>query len=196
MPLYRGFKTYASAVAMEFRQELNLAVLDPFDPLVAAQFLGIEVITFSDLRGECDPRAISRLRSRSTVSAFTFFVGNARIIVHNDRHSPARARSDLSHELSHALLRHPPHIALDERGCRLVHRDYEDEAAWLSSILLLPDAAAIAMVRSQMDHTDAAARYGVSMRMLQFRLNMSGAYRRVQPAPRAAYRTRRTISNR
>ena len=110
----------------------------------------------------------------------TIFNGSHRLIVHNDFHSQGRQASNICHELSHGLLLHPPTPIFDERGCRYWSKDIEDEANWLASTLLVPDAAAISVVRRGISIEDAAALYGVSKQMMNFRINVSGARKRVR----------------
>jgi Zn-dependent peptidase ImmA (M78 family) len=113
-------------------------------------------------------------------SAVTVFERNRRRIVHNDGHNPARQNSNLAHELAHGLLLHPPTPALDDKGCRQWNQDIEDEASWLGGILLVTEAAAIAVAKGQWTREEAMERFGVSRQMLQFRLNATGAIKRVQ----------------
>ncbi|WP_347710814.1 ImmA/IrrE family metallo-endopeptidase [Geotalea sp. SG265] len=113
-------------------------------------------------------------------SAVTVFHGSARVIVHNNAHAKVRQTSDVAHELSHALLHHPPMPAFDHRGCRDWDDELEDEAKWLAGTLLIPEEAALQILRRGMSIEDAAGRYNVSQKMVQYRLNVTGAYSRVQ----------------
>ena len=112
------------------------------------------------------------------------FRGSHRLIVNNDGHSPARQASNLAHELAHALLMHQPSPALDERGCRAVDDEIEEEANWLGGVLLVPAPAALRIVRQGLSEQHAAGLYGVSADMLRWRLNMTGARRRGRRASR------------
>jgi Zn-dependent peptidase ImmA (M78 family) len=102
------------------------------------------------------------------------------MIVYNDAHSRGRQASDITHELAHALLQHPPAPALDHRGCRHWDPELEEEADWLAGVLLITEDAALAIVRNGLSLEEAAAKYGVSTQMVQFRVNMTGARRRVR----------------
>ena len=114
-------------------------------------------------------------RSPQAFSAVTVPCGNRKIVLHNDSHSLARQRSNITHEFSHILLGHPLTLPLDEHGCRRIDRDIEDEANWLAGVLLIPDAAAIRILRLGWPQDRACNFYGVSAQMLTFRINMSGA---------------------
>ncbi len=102
-----------------------------------------------------------------------------RKIVHNDSHSPARQGSNLSHELSHALLHHCPTPALDDSGHRLWNQTVEDEASWLGGALLISEEAALHIVRNGWFLVQAARYYQVSEEMMRFRLNVTGAQKRI-----------------
>jgi len=117
--------------------------------------------------------------NRSEFSAVTVFRGIERTILHNDSHSLGRQASNLAHELSHALLLHPSTPPIDSRGCRDWDPVLEEEAEWLAGSLLISDEAALHIVRTEMSLDEAQAHYGVSKKMLQFRLNVTGARVRV-----------------
>jgi hypothetical protein len=46
-------------------------------------------------------------------------------------------------------------------------------------VLLITEEAAITVARRNIPATAAASRYGVSEKMMRYRLNMTGAYKRV-----------------
>ena len=58
----------------------------------------------------------------------------------------------------------------------------EEEAAWLSGCLLLPRSLLLAEVRRGSDARDIANKYGVSERMAQYRLDVTGVVRQNQAA--------------
>lgn len=176
----RGFKTEANEVAREVRAELRLRTEDPLDPWKLAAHLEIPIIGLSEYRVEL-PECVRQFSSKDqgAFSAVTVFRGPARMIVHNDYHFLGRQASNLAHELSHALLLHPPTPALDHRGCRNWDDEVEDEADWLAGALLVSEEAALAVVRRKLSVEAAAALYGVSPKMMQFRINVTGARVRI-----------------
>ena len=177
----RGFKSEARTIANSVRREIGLTSTAPLDVWKLAEWLDVPVLPLSSFQGEarCAVRYFSTV-DRSAFSAVTVFNGSRRLIVHNDYHSMARQASDVCHELSHGLLMHAATPILDERGCRYWKREIEDEANWLSGMLLVPDEAALAVVRRCLDIDVAAANYGVSKQMMNFRINVSGARKRVR----------------
>ena len=176
-----GFKTEANDIAREIRQELGLRTADPLDPWRLADHLAIPVVRLRSLYPDA-PGAVEMFTKvdLDSFSAVTVFDGTARIIVHNDAHSRGRQASDIAHELAHALLFHPPSPALDHRGCRNWDKELEDEATWLAGALLISEEAALMIARSGMSLEDAATKYGVTTYMVRFRLNVTGARKRVR----------------
>ena len=185
MGLRRGFKTEANAIAVEVRAELGLGAIDALDPWRLAEHLEIPVVTLSSLEQET-PAAVAHLRrvEPEVFSAVTVFCGTKRAIVHNDHHSRGRQASNVAHELAHGLLHHPASPARDDRGCRYWNQDIEDEASWLAGALLIPEDAALWIVRGSMSTQDAAAHFGVTTRMVTYRVNVTGARKRVERARR------------
>lgn len=181
--LRRGFKTEANDIARQIRQEQGLVLADPLDPWRLAEHLEIPVVPLTDFRRDV-PAVVSHFTkvNRGEFSGVTVFRGPSRLIVFNDSHSDGRQASDLAHELAHALLQHPPGPALDGTGCRDWDQELEEEANWLAGALLVSDEAAIAVARSGMSTENAARKYGVSPKMMRFRLNVSGAQTRVKRA--------------
>jgi Zn-dependent peptidase ImmA (M78 family) len=178
----RGFKTEANAIADETRRELGLGALDPLDPLVLADHLSVPVLALSELAADA-PEVLHLLNVEpSAFSATTVFDGTRRMIVHNDGHALVRRNSNITHEIAHALLFHEPKPALDHRGCRYWDQGAEDEANWLAGVLLVSADAALAVARGWRSEQEAMDHFGVSEKMLQWRLNASGARVRVQRA--------------
>ena len=179
MPLRRGFKSEANEIARITRAELGVGPANPIDPWQLADYLNVPVEPMSNLRDVAGP-AVSYFSGvdSSSFSAVTVFSGSYRMIVHNDSHFPGRQKSNITHELSHALLLHPPAPAIDDKGCRIWNRDVEDEAEWLSGTLLVPEKAALRVVRWGLTIKEAAKIYGVTNKLMTFRINLTGARKR------------------
>ena len=178
--LRRGFKTEAEALAKEIRAELGLAKLDRLDPHQLARHLEIPVVGLSDLPEDLPGAQYFLSVEREAFSAVTVFRRRRRVIVHNDSHSPARQNSNLTHELSHGLLLHDPAPALDSlTGCRNWNDTNEAEANWLGGVLLVTNDMALAVARGRLTRKQARERFGVSEDMLRWRLDMTGANKRV-----------------
>lgn len=180
MALKRGFKTEAHKIAREIREELKLAPTAPLNPWELAEYLSIPVLTLSEMK-KIAPRPVHYFSAVNTseFSAMTIFEGAKRIIVHNDAHTKGRQSNDVSHEISHGLLLHPPQPALDAHGCRNWNNDMEDEAEWLSGALLISEEAALNIAKRNMSIKDAADLYNASEKMVRWRLSITAAHKRV-----------------
>ena len=177
--LRRGFKTEAEALAKEVRAELGLAKLDRLDPHQLARHLDIPVVGLSELPEDLPGAQLFLSAEREAFSAVTVFRRRRRVIVHNDSHFPTRQNSNLTHELAHGLLLHEPAPALDSlTGCRNWNDTNESEAAWLGGVLLVTNDMALAVARGRLPRKQALEQFGVSERMLNWRLSVTGAYKR------------------
>jgi hypothetical protein len=175
-----GFKSECESLAVTVRAEIGLGTREPLDPRALAKHLGIPVHPVSSLAGNsAASAAIDYVRTTdpSVMSAMTIFPDwprPHRVIIFNDANTPQRQNSDLAHELSHGLRLHEPRHAIIQ-GCRDYSKPEEDEAAWLSGCLLVPRDAALAVAMSSTPIERAAADYGVSTRMMSWRVNATGA---------------------
>lgn len=173
----RGFKRYAEVLATEVRKEMSIPAHERLCSFELAKHLGVPTLKFSELL------AVAKVKFGLTdkqlqaledeVHGLCIPFGKVgRAILYNDRRSPARQQSDVAHEASHILLRHP---LADLMSVSKRTKELEDEAATLSGALLLPKAAAVHVLRSCMSVQTAASYYGISEQMLQWRCNVSGA---------------------
>ena len=101
------------------------------------------------------------------------------VVVYNPLSAKSRRRSDLAHELVHILLDHE--LSRLERlgdvtffSCDVTQ---EEEAGWLSGCLLLPRALLLEEVRKGASAEEIAKKCGVSEKMAQYRLNVTGVLR-------------------
>lgn len=173
MKLRRGFKAEAEQHASELRSELGLTGDAPLCPWRLAEYLEIPVKTLATI-SVLEPEAVKYLlgAGREHFSAVTLFRdsrGMGRIICHNDSHALTRQRSNLAHELAHAILLHPPTAMFD---CDPIA---EAEAAWLGPALLVPSDAARKIAVNGFDYDEAAKAFGVSVDLMRMRLNVTGA---------------------
>lgn len=173
--LPRGFKSDADALSRELRAELGLTSVAPLSPHTLADHLDIPLVPLSSY-GDAAMTRFFRGKGLSLFSATTVFITSAqRVIVHNDFHALTRQASDIMHECAHGLLLHEPRMAFGPGGCRDVDDACEQEAAWLGGVLLVPNDAALYVVRRGLSLEDAAAEYSVSQQLMRWRIQMSGA---------------------
>ena len=173
MGLPRGFKTQANAIAVALRSEMQLEAHAPLCPWQLAQHLEIPVVKLSEVE-RYEPDGVRHLlrNGREHFSAVTIFVGRhgrRRMIFHNDGHAETRQRSNIAHELAHAIQCHSAIELFDSDP------EAEEEANWLGPTLLVPNEAALHIVERKMPHAHAARVYGVSPALMTMRLNVTGA---------------------
>lgn len=184
--LRHGFKAEAKRQALSLRRAHGISEIDEFDCRTAIEALGIFVYPLTthapsphvDHLMDVDPRALSALTIRA---------GDAVGILVHDGHSHERQRSSLAHELAHLVLGHEDTPPLSDFGCREIHADIEAEADYLASVLLVTDEAVMHYARQDIPLDVAASRLGVSVPMMRWRHNDSGATRRIE-RERARYR--------
>ncbi|WP_420612105.1 ImmA/IrrE family metallo-endopeptidase [Candidatus Spongiisocius sp.] len=181
MGLVRGFKAEAEALSASVRGELGIGPYDRLDPRRLAGHLCIPILTLSDLASTTSGANYFLQDHPDVFSAVTVFEGPFRAVIHNDAHSLARQNSNLAHELAHSLLFHEPTPALDYiAGSRTWNSTHEAEAAWLAGALLVPSQIALATARGTLTEQHVRERLGVSKKMLDWRLKVTGAYIRAK----------------
>jgi Zn-dependent peptidase ImmA (M78 family) len=189
MKLRRGFKTEANNYARDLRAELGKQPHEALCPWLLAQLLEIPILKLSDF-SESSGEAVSHLTTaaQDEFSAVSVFDGRRRLIVHNDSHHPCRQAANIAHELSHAVLMHPPTPPFNDNGERNYSDEikaFEDEANWLGPALLISEEAALHIVKQKLAICQAIQLYGVSEKLINMRINVTGAKTR-------EYRSRKT----
>lgn len=112
-----------------------------------------------------------------------FKCGEVPIILYNEHHSDKRNESTIMHELSHIILNHNPEANERLKNTGLLLRSYdqihENEAEWLGACLQLPvDGLVSALLKGKSIH-EISLQYGASLDMVKYRINTSGAKRKV-----------------
>ena len=179
MALRRGFKSEAERIARRVRNELGMRAAQPVEPEVLAKLMGIEVRAGDELIPTDRFRHLEKIQP-DAFSACTLRPSADRlVVVYNPLSAPSRRSSDLAHELAHILLNHK--LGRLERlgNINFLSCDQlqEEEAAWLSGCLLLPRPLLLAEVRKGSSVKEIAEKCGVSERMAQYRLNVTGVLR-------------------
>ena len=189
-----GFvKKHVTDLATEVRLEHGLGALDVLDPWALATSLEIPVYPLSSLKGVSGGGAEYLLEQEpSAMSAFTVFDGSRRRVFFNDANPLCRQRSDLCHELAHGLLLHEPAPAFDGSGLRDWDQVMEDEAQFMAGALLVTERAIVAATRRGDPLDRTASSYGVSIEMVRWRANVTGALKRVGREQIKRNRTRTT----
>jgi Zn-dependent peptidase ImmA (M78 family) len=181
----RGFKAWCERYSVEKRKVLGLAANAPLDARALAAHLGVRVWTPHDVPGLTTEALAVLLRNDGATpsdwSAVTLVLGAKVVVILNSSHSPGRQASDLTHELAHRIRGHEAkEVSVSEDGLMLLssyEKAQEEEADWLSGSLLLPRDALASIKRRRLDTATACTEYGVSARMLQYRISMTGINR-------------------
>ena len=184
MALRRGFKSEAERIARRVRVDLGLNAADPVAPELIAELLGIEVRAGDELL----PR--ERFQELEDIQPDAFSACTLRpspdrvVVVHNPLSPKTRQKSDVAHELAHMLLDHELSRVQRLGDVTFLSCDpvQEEEAAWLSGCLLLPRALLLAEVSRGAGAEDIAQKHGVSERMAQYRLDVTGVVRQNKAA--------------
>lgn len=182
MALRRGFKSEAERIARDVRTELGIGSTQSVAPEVLAELLGIEVRAGDELIPRERFDYLDDIQPDS-FSACTLRPSPDRtVVVYNPRSGATRRRSDIAHELAHTLLDHE--LSRVERLGDITFLScdptQEEEAGWLSGCLLLPRALLLAEVRRGSSAQDIAKKCGVSEKMAQYRLDVTGVVRQNQ----------------
>lgn len=172
------------AIAQEERAELGLGPVDPLNPYELAAAHGIPVYCLLDCVDYGLALQVSEHfaeQNTTSWSAMLLPLGTARVIIENDKHAPARRRSNIAHELGHHLLEHPfDQVVLGEDHKWVFDDRQEKQATFIAGELLIPLKAAERMAFGGWDNTSVAARYGVSEQFAQ--MQMKGQRVRAQRA--------------
>lgn len=180
MSLPHGFKACADRIAVGLRRQMSLPDSAPIDLDALTAKLGVSIIPISRFADVC-PKHVAQLVEVDTdaFSASLLQLNPGRIILVNDKHSLRRRKSNIAHEVAHALLAHPAQ-PFEHLGGRNFNKDIEDEANCLAGHILITNAAAEKILWSNYTEHDACKCYGVSMEMLRYRVNTSGARKRYE----------------
>lgn len=176
--MQRGFKAFAEKLAIQVRTEMGIPAHGRLCAFRLTEFLGVQTLGFSTLAESARSVGVTEKQLSALESEVhgmcVPLIGTGRAILYNDKNHPTRQQSDVAHEISHILLRHPladiVSGAVSQRS-----KELEEEAAHLGGTLLLPMPAALRVLRQGMSVDAAAAEYGISSEMVIYRCNVSGA---------------------
>jgi Zn-dependent peptidase ImmA (M78 family) len=178
----RGFKSWCETISAQYRKELKVGGSDPIDSFTLASLLGITVWPVDKIPNlDSKTLTVLTVEDKSSWSAATISLNDEHLIVINPTHSKARTASNLMHEISHIIIGHEPaRVDVSEDNILLLNtydKTQEDEADWLCGCLLLPRTALLKIKKMNVSSTEAAGNYGVSVDMLQYRMNVTGVNR-------------------
>jgi Zn-dependent peptidase ImmA (M78 family) len=179
MQFERGFKSWTERVALSLRDDLGLPPDGALDPQQLAEYLSVRIVTPYEISGmsEYDLKQLIDTDPWGW-SAVSISQGKFSLIIYNPRHSKARQASDIMHELAHLILDHSPATLIPSLDGKFVMRSYneaqENEANWLAWALLLPRDVLIRCKKRALSPAQIAQNYGVSEKLVNFRLRVTG----------------------
>jgi Zn-dependent peptidase ImmA (M78 family) len=175
----RGFKSLAERISLSLRRDLGLSANAPFSPASLAEHLDVRLATPSDIPG-LPTDVLNQLLVEDPWgwSAVSVFREDSALVIFNPRHSTGRQASDVMHELAHLILDHQPATVIISQDGGMVMRSYnqkqEDEANWIAWCILLPREALLQCKKQKLSVSDIATRYGVSEKLVEFRIRLTG----------------------
>ncbi len=184
----RGFKAWCERTSSEYRQALGLSLAVSLDPLILAEHLNVRVLMPDEVPG-VSPKSLIQLKGSdglATWSAVTITQGGIRLVILNSGHPSTRQANSLAHELAHIILNHTsddtqwsPEGVLFRNS---FDEEQEDEANWLAACLLLPRQGLLQAYRRQPRPDELARHFGVSQKLVNWRLRMTGITRQARRA--------------
>lgn len=169
-------KAACKRLAAELRAEIDLGLMDAFDPWKLAELYGVRVISISSLPLTSEIREHFTVARPDVFSGALVPIGSGTVIIENDAHPDTRRRSTMAHELAHVVGEHKFGTSLvNERGCRLVDQVQEEEAAEIGGELLIPFEAAKKLALRSATNEEVARQFGVSIEFARWRMDATGA---------------------
>ena len=164
---------------------LAVSLVGALDPRRLADLLEVRVTVPEQIPGLSRGAVLQLTRAdRDSWSAVTISQDGKHLVVLNSGQSQARQASSLAHELAHIVLNHTTDRAVLSDEGFLFRSSYdsgqEEEASWLAGCLLVPRDGLLAVGRRGTDPRRLAAKFGVSVDMIQWRLRMTGVGRQLR----------------
>ena len=189
----RGFKSWCENTSSEYRSHLGLDLGDRLEPRDLARHLRVLVRTPHELPGLSSDsiRQLTKVDPDSW-SAVTVAAGGRNLVILNSAHASTRQRSSLAHELAHVILNHrPATTSVSDEGILFRDRydtEQEEEADWLGGALLLPRGGLLSVYRGNSSSEVIGQIFGVSIKLVDWRLRMTGILMQARRAGRSPRR--------
>jgi len=183
----RGFKSWCERAAAEYREALGVPMGSALDPRRLAEYLNVRVLTPEDVPNVATA-SLRQLRGagQDSWSAVTISQSGLSLVILNSGHPLTRQANSLAHELAHIILNHTSDDTnMSREGLLFRNRfdeDQEDEANWLAGCLLLPREGLLHAYWRQRSPAALAQHFGVSQKLVTWRLRMTGIARQAARA--------------
>lgn len=168
--------------ALHIRRFAGVKIDECFDPYLLAGYARLHVISLDDIQD-----LPSNVRSRLLEDDAGSWSGGAsrplpdgsRLVVLNPTHGRERQVATLMEEICHVLLGHDPNRLGSVPGDG-ASRDYnqaeEEEAYAVGAAVLVPYYVLRSALEKHLSVRELAKRYGVSCRLVEYRLKVSGLW--------------------
>jgi hypothetical protein len=182
-----GLKAKLKRDASALREELGLRPTDPLDCFTLCKCLGLEVLSFADLRACMNlPEEmfwpLYENQKGQVVSAVMVRRPVGEVVVYNESHPPVRIQSSIAHEVSHHLCGHQAmtYSNVESEFFRGNSSDEDEEANHLAGYLLMPREGILSLAIEGFKIPQLADNYNVSTQMARWRYNTSGVARQIK----------------
>jgi Zn-dependent peptidase ImmA (M78 family) len=148
------------------------------DPYAAAEAVGVRLFGEDFFERFSDEDRLQVLQAgREWWSAGTIINGGDVAVILNPTHDPVRQRTTLAEELAHIVIGHPPSAIDTATGMRTYDDEMESEAYDVGGAMLMPYGQLFSLCRQPPNVEAIAARYGVSVKFTNYRINRCGLRR-------------------
>jgi hypothetical protein len=178
VPFVGGEPERIERCAVAAKRCLGVGTAAALDPWAAAATVNIDVRSeafFASLSA-ADRRQVLEIGGHCW-SAGTILGGGRAIIFLNPMHTMHRQKATLAEELAHIVMGHPPSRIDATTGFRTYDADVEGEAYGVGGAMILPYGHLFRLVKHGVSAGVIAARYGVSERFVNYRINRAGLRR-------------------
>jgi hypothetical protein len=176
----KHFIAWVERQAQKLRGRLRLAPTAPLDPFILAQDMKVQVLFPTDVHGlSPTDRHQLLITDADCWSAGALLLPNGKFgIILNPTHADTRTHATLMEELAHIYLKHKPSkfVAL-ENGViqRSFKKSHETEAYWVGAAALVPLYLLKQAKANGKSRTWVAQHCRVSVDLVKFRGNLTGA---------------------
>jgi len=182
--------------ALKIRNFAGVALDDRLDPFALAGCAGLQVVSLDQVQGlseEARKQLLSVDPGSWSGGASKLLPDGSRLIILNPQHARTRQAATLMEEVCHVFLGHQPSRIQATagpveslRGRRHAFRDYidcdEEEAYAVGAAALVPYYGLRRALEERIPLDAIARRYGVSKRLVEYRLKVSRLWAEYQKA--------------
>jgi Zn-dependent peptidase ImmA (M78 family) len=191
LPFVRGDAEAIECRALAAKRCLGVPESAALDPYAAAQAVGVRLFDEDFFERFSDGERCQVLETGAACwSAGTIIDGEEVAVILNPTHDPVRRRATLAEELAHIVIGHPPSVIDTATGMRTYDGEMESEAYDVGGAMLMPYGQLFALCKHPPGVEAIAARYGVSVRFTNYRINRCGLRRLYAKRVRAAGQSR------